>query len=734
MYKKRFISAALAAMMIMSTLSGCSGGIVGTDARSYPLSAALTQQEVLDYYAASMDYDTVVSRSAEADINNYETTEVTSGAKVDAVETALETTIGYLKSDNYVANASTSKMLTTEMYNYIRAMLNDKTLSNPKRVALNQALGYYFADVEFDVGPATIGTFKPTISLIGISGGYVRSSLTGEDSVDDAFLATAQDALNDYFEREGMEATANFNIGASTFSITGVDSGTTSGVDFSDSTIGESAIGDISSGSTTVSGEVPAPNSEPPENTEEPTEESTEGTAEEPTDSTTDDEATSGEEGAIGDIGDATSGGVAVDIPTQNETRPVVRYTARTSGIDLDLFKRVVGYGNNKAYIPRLDLIYNIPPQSSDAICGIGLYPSGSLGASLFGSSHDALSGKCTLRFVYKEDLTDPSILELTNIYVVYYEVDSGFSSNNDSIIPDFLSDEFSQLLERADRAMVNADISGLAGGHIFDDIGMAVLQGYLEEYGNVLRQISTVRRIVSRDIGANAYLVEIESYRQEGAAQVAGEDLYASYKDIVYATIEQKGDEFIFTDWTTVRRQLMTEPDISPDKATAKRVVALGLTGEVSEETKESATQLINDLYTASTMRLLTGPKTLDDGTVIERGMYDCFNSNVEMLSSTKKEELNSDIRQVLVKYGTTTSAEMSGIVTEWIGGSENQVEFTTEEVVTYQGHNDGVYMQCYYLVSNMEDVWVIDDIQILEQTELSGEGLNSVVSRIRG
>lgn len=198
MYKKRFISAALAAMMIMSTLSGCSGGIVGTDARSYPLSAALTQQEVLDYYAASMDYDTVVSRSAEADINNYETTEVTSGAKVDAVETALETTIGYLKSDNYVANASTSKMLTTEMYNYIRAMLNDKTLSNPKRVALNQALGYYFADVEFDVGPATIGTFKPTISLIGISGGYVRNSLTGEDSVDDAFLATAQDALNDY--------------------------------------------------------------------------------------------------------------------------------------------------------------------------------------------------------------------------------------------------------------------------------------------------------------------------------------------------------------------------------------------------------------------------------------------------------------------------------------------------------------------------------------------------------
>ena len=75
-----------------------------------------------------------------------------------------------------------------------------------------------------------------------------------------------------------------------------------------------------------------------------------------------------------------------------------------------------------------------------------------------------------------------------------------------------------------------------------------------------------------------------------------------------------------------------------------------------------------------------------------------------------------------------------MNGIVTEWIGGSENQVEFTTEEVVTYQGHADGVYMQCYYLMSNLEGTWVIDDIQILEQTELSGDGLTSTVQRING
>lgn len=739
MCNKRYVAALLATLIATSSLTGCSGGIVGTDARSYPLAAALTQQEVLDYYAASMDYDTVVSRSAEAELNKYETTEVTSTAKSEAIKEALNTTIGYLSSNGYIANEATDRFLSTDMYNYIRAMLNDKKLSNMKITDITQALGYYFVDAEFDVSAASLGTFKPTISLIGISGGYVKSSLTGEDSVDSAFLIKAAETLNDYFETNLMEAQASFNSSTGTFAISGLQGGTEQ-PDYSESTIG--SVGE--SGITDISSSVAEPNA-PGDEGEAADSENTG----DPADASNVEDASGadpGVEDVTGDTtGDATGDttgdtetttpGTAVDIPDRDNTPvKVERYQARTSGVDLDTFKSVVGYGANKAYIPELSLIYNIPAQTSGSISGIGLYPSGSLGASLFGSSHNSLSGTCTLRFVYKEDLSDPDILELTNIYVVYYEVDSGFSSNNDSIIPEFLEEEFSELLERADRAMVNADISGLAGGHIFDDIGMAVLQGYTENYGNILRQISTVRRIISRDIENNAYLVEIESYRQEGAENDPGYDLYASYKDIIYATIEQKGDEFIITDWSTMRRQLMTEPDINPDSATAKRVVALGLTGSISDETKESASALLNDLYKASSLRLLTGPKTYDDGTVVERGMYDCFNSNVEMLSSTKKEELNSNIRKVLVKYGTSTSAEMNGIVTEWIGGSENQVEFTTEEVVTYQGHADGVYMQCYYLMSNLEGTWVIDDIQILEQTELSGDGLTSTVQRING
>lgn len=718
--KRRFTAGALTMILCASTLTGCSGSIVGTDAASYPLTAALTQQEVLDYYAASMDYDTVISRNNEVDVNNYEVKEVTSVEKLEALKTALSKTQEYLKSSNYKSNADSNRYLTDEMYNYIRAMLNDKSLKNGRITSTTQALGYYFIDVEYDIGDSAIGTFKPTISLIGMSGGYVKNSLTGEDSVDTSFLTTAKKTLEDYFKENGMTATVEYNSGANTFLIKGLLEETQP--DYSSSTIdaGNNSVDEVSSVPS-----VPNAPGNTTENTE--TDETDENESNIPdVGNTTDTESNT--ETTTETTTDGTKEEAVISKP-QTNTPVAKKYTARTTGLDLNLFNKVVGFGSNKAYIPRLDLIYNIPASSNDAINGIGLYPSGALGLSEFGVNRENAAGTCTLRYVYKEDLANPNLLTCTNIYVTYYDMASGFSANNDSIIPEFLSSEFGKLLERADRAMVNCDIAGLASGNIFEDIGMAVLQGYTENYGNILRQISTIRRILSRDMEKNSYLVEIESYRQEGAESA---DLYASYKDTIYAVIKQKGSEFVITDWMTMKRQLVGEPDINPDSAAAKRVVALGLTGAVSDEAKESATSLLNELYTASTMRLLTGPKTLDDGTVIERGMYDCFNSNPEMLPSSVKEELNSDIRKLLVRYGTNNKSFMNGQVTEWIGGSENQVEFTTEELITYTGHNDGVYMTCYYLVSNMEGAWVIDDIQVLSQEDVSGDGLNAIKQRI--
>ena len=44
----------------------------------------------------------------------------------------------------------------------------------------------------------------------------------------------------------------------------------------------------------------------------------------------------------------------------------------------------------------------------------------------------------------------------------------------------------------------------------------------------------------------------------------------------------------------------------------------------------------------------------------------------------------------------------------------------------------DDGVYLKCDYLLSNMSDKWVIDDIQIIEQEDVSGSELASLVDRI--
>lgn len=677
MFNRKPVALIMASLAAISTLNGCSAAIRGVDVTSYPLSSPLTQQEVLDYYAESLAYDTVVSRSVETNQSNYVLKEVTDSAKIENIEKTLNITNQYLASNSYKSTDETSRYLSDSMYNYIRAMLNDKALSNPKITSINQALGYYFVDVEYQIEPAVIGTFKPTISLVGLSGSFKRSIATNQDSIDTAFMMNAQSKLNKYFEDNNINKTAEF-IESGSFKISNsTQNGQTEQPDYSSSTI-------ISTEDT--------------ENNEQSIDTITDDTIE-------DDNK-------------------KLDANTNNKI-----YSARTNGIDMNLYQDVVGFGINKAYIPELELVYNYPTSSDlTKISGIGLYPSGALGLSQFGVNRDGLTGTCNLRYIFKEDLVNPEILSCTNIYVTYYNITSGFSTNTDNLIPDFLSSEFSQLIERADRAMVDCDIAALSNGKIFEDIGMAVLQGYTEEYGNVIRQISTLRRIISRDIENNTYLIEIESYRQEGAESA---DAYPSYKDTIYAVVEQSGSDFIITDWMTMQRQLMTEPDIDPDKATAKRVVALGLTGEVSDETKENAQSLLNELYTASTNRVLTGPITLEDGTTLERGMYDCFNSNPEMLSSSRKEEINSDIRQILVKYGVNTKSTMIGQVTEWIGGSENQVEFTTEELVTYQGHSDAVYMTCYYLVSNLEDKWVIDDIQVLSEESVSGDAVNSIQSR---
>ena len=71
---------------------------------------------------------------------------------------------------------------------------------------------------------------------------------------------------------------------------------------------------------------------------------------------------------------------------------------------------------------------------------------------------------------------------------------------------------------------------------------------------------------------------------------------------------------------------------------------------------------------------------------------------------------------------------------MTEWIGGADNQVELITEEIIIYEGQDTAQYMQMYYLVSNLNNKWVIDEMKALEIRDISGEELEQIKARIFG
>lgn len=689
---KRFI-AGLLAVASAASLSGCST-MMGEDPTTIPLEPELTTDEVKEYYKESLSFDAVVTKNLDVDTTNYELHDVTDQAKMDQLEAIISRTIGLLGQMSYTYNMENDLALDEETYHYIKAYLNDRTLSNANVVSVSQALGHYFIDVEFDVSPANIGTFTNAASLLGLNGAFVHSNYENTDKIDTAYMLQAVQKLNEYYSENGiLNQRASFNESTSLFSTD--PTATTVQPDFTTSTAEDTST------ATTTGG--------------------TEAT-----------EGTEGAEGAEGAEGTEGTKATTDRVDAVAATSSVI--SIRHPNVDLKTFNTVVGSSTRTAaYFPSLELVYNVPAQSGQ-ISGIGILPCGTGGLTNFGFNRSTMTGKMTLRFVYKDDVEDPDIIENINVYPVFSEITTGISNTNSEVTADFVNEQLSIAIQEADRAMMNVDLTALMTGEVFADMGAAVLRGYENSHVNVLRQMSTIRRVITRDLASRSYLVEVETLRQEGPK---GADVYGTYRDMSYVVIQQQGQDFTITDWIVMTRRMQIEPEINPDSAIVKRLVALSLAGEVSSEAKEGVQQVLDNLYTASTYRILTGPsevQTADGTRTIEFGMYDCFNRDPQMLSQSDFDSMNSELRGLLVKNGVNVGATMDGLVTEWIGGAENQVELMTEEVITYQGRDDGVYMITYYLLSNMEDKWVIDERQVIEQQDVSGESLSTIVNRIRG
>ena len=670
---KKYGAITLATIMGVTSLTGCSS-IFKKDAAELPLVSELSEKEVIDYYAKSMAYDSVVTKNLDVDKVLYETKDVEDNVKLSKLTELQLKTEKALGKNEYNYNDTSSEILNENTFHYIKSFLNDKKLTKPTVISVKEAVGHYFIDVEYEVSDRSIGSFTNKISLLGINGAFVKN-YKGMDTIDTAYIKKAVNELNKYYTSNRISKTASYNESNGLLSVTGKDS--YAPLDYTNNTIAETNTANVNNGVTT----------------------------------------------------DKVEDEQLVDY-SQNISAIV---NNRSPKIDLGEFNRVVGSSTRAvAYMPKLSIVYNMPSEEG-TIGGIGAYPSGANGLARYQFSRSQISGTIKLRYVYKDDVNDPSKIVGVNVYPVSMIMNSGIGNLNADesgalLMPEFLQTEFEKLLERSDRAIVNNDMTALMSGKIYTDSGMAILTGYEGNYVNVLRQMTTFRRLVTRDTKNNSYVIEVERLRQEGTK---GADVYGTYIDTGYLVIEQHGSEFFITDSYMTLREMKTEPDINPDSAITKRLVALNLAGAVSDENKVDIEKLMDDLYLASTNRVLTGPKEID-GITIERGMYDCFNSDVEMLPSTRKEYINSSIREQLVKHGVKTKAELKGAVTSWIGGADRQAEFTAEEIITYKGKSTGTRMDVYYLVSNMEDKWVIDERTVINMEEQSGDALQSTIDRL--
>lgn len=697
------------------TMTGCGRS---NDVAEMQLMSATTKQQVLDYYANSLKYDAVVTRAA--DENKYETKyeehSITDENTLNAVKDA------YSKAERDLGNSEYPEggaYITEDVFNYIKAYLNDMKISNGNIAenGITTALGYYFVDVEYDAAPAAYGEFNNFASLIGVRGAFVEDYLTGEINKSDGFLAAAVEAGNKYFLENKIEKHLTYD-----------DSNLFQVLDGSPLYVDSTFSTDTN------------------ENTDE--QEEGQDTGEEGTEETSGGEGT-GEEDTQEDVSESETEEADSEEQEQNDVETTASedlfssdtdyskntVDSRKAKFDINYINSIVGEAADVNAMPELNNIYTIP-QSDGTASGVGLYPCGIGGMKNFGYDREAASGKITLRYIFKE--SDDGSGSINNIIIYPKELQvevPQFNTDSNVLIPEYLESEFEILIERADRAIVDGNITAMVSDSIFDDIGFGVLRGYYSKSTDLLRHMSVIRQVVARDIENKAYILEVETTLTEGPKS---SNTQGTYRDKSYVVIQQFGDKFKITDWVRISRKTVDEPDIDSGNSTLKRMTALNLTGKISDDNKKSAIELINDLYTASTYKYLNGPYEIknEDGTstTYERGMYDCFNDDKNLLRTDKKEELNARLRSYLTTYGTNTKSEYIGTVDEWIGGYKNQVEFTTEEMIVYGDMQAAKYFRTYYLVSSMNDVWYIDEMKVLDTEDVDASKIESEYNRIKG
>jgi hypothetical protein len=736
--KKKNITKVIALLSASSMMfTGC-GSFISEDVASYPLASSLTSAELIDYYAEALDYDSVVTRNVTVHETTYVTKDI-QGEKATKLEELYKACEDILGQSEYEPTEDSLKLVSEDTFYYLKGVLDNEVLSNGTIKNITGALGYYFVDVEYDLSAKTAGTFTNWAQLVGLNGAISYNAYLDEYSLNSSYSQAICQEVNEYFTENKVNQILTYDTTSYELNIAEGDPSTYNATNNTTSTVTDTEYDDETSGS---SGGITILN-EPGDEDETDTDISDIETTslddivddDEDTVASDDEEVVEDDEDIISTDNTTTvvSTGVAATTSTVMSTLSsssgaytIVTPTERRNWLDVGLLNKLVGSSiESKATMPELSQVYNIP-EAEGTISGYGIANSGSNGLKIFGYDRDKLSGTATLRYVFKDDSTGTGDILGTNIYVTEEQITNGVTvSSSTPYIAEFLESEFEQIVERSDRVQVNCDLAGALSSDLYEDIGIGLLIGFKDKNTNTTKYMSKIRQVLGSDKSNNAYLLEVETTTIDGPKDI---DIYGTYKEIYYIVVQQQDTEFKIIDMLRTSRTMTHEPDIDPDSNITKRLIALNLAGEISDDNKTSIKSLMSALYTAGTNRILYGPKDIEangETITIEKGMYDCFSDDTSILSSDDKEYINSSIRSILTGiHGTDTSAYYSGDVVEWIGGYDNQAEFVTQETVTYSGYDDYYEMTVYYLVSIENDEWVIDERTVIDGGLVDGSG----------
>lgn len=735
---KRCLSLAVLSSLLVT---GCSS----FDYSKIQYQPFLTRQEVVDYYANQMSYDSIVKRTAVR-TNKIEWNKVPEDIQDKLWQETTKVLTTYQLNDGYEGE------MTRYVHDNLKLILDDLVLSAPDggfSYTEAESRGYYFVTVYFTTQLNTQGSLKGEANYIGVNGAIIDGTSDGVEEVpvlDTNFMNASLAKINEYRVKNHLEPYPDYGSAFTNNAVEQVqeqqDTSDAEGnaivENTEDSISNEEVINQTatpnkkyiaSSLNFVNSRKIASSMAKKRKPVTNQTEESTTETVEE---SQLDESISSADTETMESSETEPSTDSALSTETENTGYSYVDNSedaindsyannVRQLLYDVKLFNKVVGSSHEQmACVPYVSMVYN-PVEPQGSLSGYGIFSEGAYGLKDFGYDRTKYgTGTMKITFVFKQNPQRRDRFDYSYCYINEYKTNISLE-DKDVTQSSYIDGMLDVVIERADRAFSNKDSAGLMSKEIYEpsDLGLRELE--LRNSSNVLAYMT--KRVKTLDRKNKEYLVELE---RTSELSPKGLGTTARYKDKYYAVIRQDGVEFKINDIVWVSRDIERIPEPNSDDSIIRRLTSLNLSGDVSEQAKID----INDMF--KKLSIGVNEKRREDSVGEDGkpvyGVYGRFDSDTSLLSTEKSEYLKSKLTTRLNRFGSDKNWNLNIRVAEWLGGYNDQVELETEELYTYEGLDKGIYVKNYYLVSHYGKEWVIDDIIAIEENEVSGAELEQL------